>query len=385
MVAFITIFLVSITNQLLSSVLGVYYADVHYAILGAGMHVSLFAVGTLLGKLFLLPRRMLVPKKMVVAGMSITVTACIGYLVGGLIFANKSAIWIILCRIIQGFGFSLAGSASPLLMTSGPKNCLIKGVSYYGIATSLAALFGNPSALHIYSVMPGQTALAFISIIILLCAVAACILCPKTVSKESGPAKSALLRNVWDAFKEIWYLFLFFLLFQVLLSMFNILIPLYSKQIGELLGSSVFLAVTTVFSLGIRFCLPAIMKRFRSNIVLTSSGILYVLAIVCCLFCKIDNIAIAMFFGGMLSGISNGILMSIMQIIILLQIPEEMKPKINIIYLLTMDISYVISGAFWSLIVNRFCLTTAFSIAGFLMTFVMALCIGMLKHSRNIQ
>ena len=127
------------------------------------------------------------------------------------------------------------------------------------------------------------------------------------------------------------------------------------------------------------------MKRFRSNIVLTGSGILYVLAIVCCLFCKIDNIAIAMFFGGMLSGISNGILMSIMQIIILLQIPEEMKPKINIIYLLTMDISYVISGAFWSLVVNRFCLTTAFSIAGFLMTFVMALCIGMLKHSRNIQ
>ena len=54
MAAVVTVFLISMTNQLLSAVLGIYFTDINHSVLGAGIHLSIFAVGTLAGKLFLL-------------------------------------------------------------------------------------------------------------------------------------------------------------------------------------------------------------------------------------------------------------------------------------------------------------------------------------------
>lgn len=83
MAAVVTVFMISITNQLLTAVLGVYFTDINHSVLGAGMHLSIFAVGTLTGKAFLLLHRPVESRILVRAGMGITIFASIGYLLGG--------------------------------------------------------------------------------------------------------------------------------------------------------------------------------------------------------------------------------------------------------------------------------------------------------------
>ena len=79
MAAVVTVFMISITNQLLTAVLGVYFTDINHSVLGAGMHLSIFAVGTLTGKAFLLLHRPVESRILVRAGMGILFQDGTGY------------------------------------------------------------------------------------------------------------------------------------------------------------------------------------------------------------------------------------------------------------------------------------------------------------------
>ena len=163
MAAVVTVFMISITNQLLTAVLGVYFTDINHSVLGAGMHLSIFAVGTLTGKAFLLLHRPVESRILVKAGMGITIFASIGYLLGGFWHPFcPVAVWVSFFRMVQGIGFSFAASASPILITGYSKGQLSGKISNYGMITTFATLIGNPLALRIYAGMAEQKAFLLI-------------------------------------------------------------------------------------------------------------------------------------------------------------------------------------------------------------------------------
>ena len=55
--------------------------------------------------------------------------------------------------------------------------------------------------------------------------------------------------------------------------------------------------------------------------------------------------------------------MSVFHIKMLSVVPEELYGKVNIIFLLAIDFSLIVSGTFWSLLVNRVGLHEAFCLA----------------------
>ena len=85
--------------------------------------------------------------------------------------------------------------------------------------------------------------------------------------------------------------------------------------------------------------------------------------ILCCLAAESVCTGIMMISGGILGGVASGIFMSVFHIKMLSVVPEELYGKVNIIFLLAIDFSLIVSGTFWSLLVNRFGLHEAFCLA----------------------
>lgn len=387
MAAVITVFLISITNQFLTSVLGVYFTDINCSVLGAGLHLSIFAIGTLTGKLLLLICPPVPSRNLVRLGMGITILACVGYLFGGIYHPVFSvAVWVSLCRVTQGIGFSLASSASPSLLTNRGEGKLARKVSSYGMATTFAALIGNPIALQIYGNMTKQRAFLLICILILSSSVAACLLCPKTeerVKTYEGLFWKTSPETKQNATRCVGIVFLFFLCSQILTSIFNTLIPVYTNQMGRLELASVFMVTTTVVALLIRIMIPFLLqKKGSKKAILIGSG-LYIIGVCCCVFPFLQNVGVKMVLGGIFSGLANGILMSVFHIEMLGNVSRDAYAKVNIIYLLAIDFSMILSGTFWSSVVNHFGIREAFYIAAGLML-LFAISCGMKKHRGNL-
>ena len=367
MAAVVTVFMISITNQLLTAVLGVYFTDINHSVLGAGMHLSIFAVGTLTGKAFLLLHRPVESRILVKAGMGITIFASIGYLLGGFWHPFcPVAVWVSFFRMVQGIGFSFAASASPILITGYSKGQLSGKISNYGMITTFATLIGNPLALRIYAGMAEQKAFLLICLLVLICAACAVILCPKTeeaVGAFQGFSKETSGSEVKKWIPFIGGLFLLFFFSQILTSIFNVLVPIYAKQMGRLELASVFLMVVTAAMLVIRIGIPALLRKMGFRRFVMTGCILYVAGILCCLAAESVRTGIMMISGGILGGVASGIFMSVFHIKMLSVVPEELYGKVNIIFLLAIDFSLIVSGTFWSLLVNRFGLHEAFCLA----------------------
>lgn len=383
MAAVVTVFLISMTNQLLSAVLGVYFTDINHSVLGAGIHLSIFAAGTLAGKLFLLFHRPVASKMLVRTGMGITAFACVGYLVGGMYapFCSE-AVWVSLCRMLQGIGFSLASSASPTLMTVGAKGQLSCRVSSYGMITTFAALTGNPLALQMYACMTKQKAFFMICLLVLICALTAGIWCPRTEEmvrsyqgfsvKGAGSGEKRLLPLISG-------LFLLFLISQILTSIYGTVIPIYANQAGKLELASVFLMVVTLSSLLIRIFIPVLLRKMGFRKLVITGCFLYASGIVCCFVPIAGYTGIIMILGGVLSGVASGIFMSVFHIEMLSAVPEDVYAKVNIIYLLAIDFSFIISGAFWSFTVNHSGIPMTFLVAILIVIFLGICCMVKLK------
>ena len=203
-------------------------------------------------------------------------------------------------------------------------------------------------------------------ILVLICAACAVILCPKTeeaVGVFQGFSKETSGSEVKKWIPFIGGLFLLFFFSQILTSIFNVLVPIYAKQMGRLELASVFLMVVTAAMLVIRIGIPALLRKMGFRRFVMTGCILYVAGILCCLAAESVCTGIMMISGGILGGVASGIFMSVFHIKMLSVVPEELYGKVNIIFLLAIDFSLIVSGTFWSLLVNRFGLHEAFCLA----------------------
>lgn len=359
--AILCAFFVSMTNQIVLYTIGIYFKEANRSIISSGIHLSIFSVGALFSRIFLLivfsfNNKYRVNKKILILGMSLVLFSAIVYT-----FVSKSSL-VMIARFIQGIGFGIAGSVVPDLVIQNGKNNLMSNVSVYGIACTFSTIIGPMLGIEIIGKYEyrgiGFQLIGEICFIMTILSMFMSIFLDDTqiVKKEASKLKVKYTADYWKS-----VVCLLFIL--CICNGYMTTISLWGETINRLEIATLYIGAASMGALIIRFIISSIEKVMQRNRILATSAIL-------CAFCsfgvEIIQSRVMFMIAGFANGILGGLIMTIFHCVLLEKSEHDQIQLTNTIFLFIQDISMIVCGTVWSLITTIVGVGNVFFIIGIL-------------------
>lgn len=334
---------VSLTHQVLVLVIGIRFLILGDLALGAGVHISLFSLGAILARLaqgLLPPFRSLYGQ--IQCGMLLAALADLAY------FLPAGSGLVFLARLCHGFGFGLAGTAVPVLMTLPADRSLLRQVNGYGTCLALASAAGQTISTFLAARWGQQGVLLCIgcSLAAALAAFALAAYCRVYARKSGTPADDttpAAPRVSLSAAGRCGKALLCYAGALCLVNGCTALLPVYFLQRPGGLGMTGFALLSAAAGFGIRPLLPRLFRRIGMPGAMAASGLGYGAAL-----CVLAGTGRGVVPAGVMQGVFGACVMTVFHWLLLRDVSPADRGERHLLYLLDTDLGMVLCGAVWA-------------------------------------
>lgn len=334
---------VSLTHQVLVLVIGIRFFTLVDLALGAGVHISLFSLGAILARLalgLLPPFRSLYGQ--IQCGMLLAALADLIY------FLPAGSGLVFLARLCHGFGFGLAGTAIPVLMTLPADRPLLKQVNGYGICLALASTAGQTFSTFLAARWGQQGVWLCMgcSLFFALFAVVLATYCRMRANRSERPADAAVPAMQRISLPAAGRCGKTLLCYAAVLCLANgclALLPVYFLQRTDGLGMTGFALLSAAVGFIIRPLLPWLFRRVGIRGTMGASSLGYGAAL-----CLLAGTGQGVVLAGILQGVFGACAMTAFHWLLLRDISPAERGRRHLLYLLDTDLGMILCGAIWA-------------------------------------